>query len=72
MHTKDSITKWRGGKKILNFDKHSEISDWFLITSHMLLEICLIDYVIPLFLRGILVYRISKTIYGLLPLQSRS
>ena len=48
MCTKDSITKWRGGKKISNFDSHSEINDWFLITSHILLGICLIDCIILL------------------------
>ena len=26
----DSISKWRGGKKILKFDKHCEIDDWYL------------------------------------------
>ena len=53
MCTKVSITKWRNGKKISNLDGHSEIIDMFLIFSHILLWICLINYVIPLFLKKI-------------------
>ena len=49
MHTKDSITKWKGEKNISNCDRYSEVNDWFIITLHIVLEICLRDCVIPLF-----------------------
>ena len=68
MCTRVSIAKWKGGKKISNLDGHSEIVDRFLIFSQILLGICLINYVILFFLTIILVYRISKRIFGLLPL----
>ena len=68
MCTKASIAKLRDEKKISSLDGHIEIMDRFLIFSQILLGICLIDCVIHLFLRGISVYRISKRIFGLLPL----
>ena len=52
MCTKVSIAKWRDGNKITNFDGHSEIMDRFMIFQ-IFFGICLIDCVIPLFLRGI-------------------
>ena len=52
MCTRVSIPKWRGGKKISNLVGHSEIMDRFLFFSRILLGICLIDYVIPLFLKS--------------------
>ena len=60
------MNKW---KKSINLDEHSKIMDRFLIFSQILLGICLIACVITsFFLRGVLVYRISKRIFGLLPL----
>ena len=34
--TKEPIEQWSNGKKILNFERHSEVDDWFFITSHIL------------------------------------
>ena len=48
-----SITKWIGRKKISNLVGHSEIVDRFFTFSRILLGICLIDSVIPFFLRDI-------------------
>ena len=51
MCTKVSIEKQRSGKKISNLNGHSEIVDRFFIFFRILLGICLIHYVIPLFLK---------------------
>ena len=51
MCTRVSIAKWRGKKKTSNLDGHNEIMDRFIIFSHILLGICLINSVIPLFLK---------------------
>ena len=60
--TRVSIAKWKRGMKISNLDGYSEIVDRFLIFSQISLEICLIDYVMPLFLkRYISLYDIIKT-----------
>ena len=42
--TWNSTTKWRSRKKKSNIDGHAEIYDKFLITSSVLLGICLGDY----------------------------
>ena len=47
-------------KEEIKLDGHSEIDDWFFITSHIFLRIYLRDCVICSLLRGILVYRIYK------------
>ena len=59
MYTRVSITKWIGGKKISNLDGHSEMMDRFLISSQILVRICLIDC-----LRCISIYEISKRFLG--------
>ena len=38
------MAKWSSGKKKLNIDGYGEISYKFLITSYILLRICLGDY----------------------------
>ena len=53
-------------KKISNFVTYSEIDDWFLITSHILLGINLETMLYLLYLRGISVYKMSKRILGVI------
>ena len=56
--------EWR--KQEIKLDGHSEIDDWFLITSHFLLKIYLRDNMLFFFLRGISVYKIFERILVLL------
>ena len=56
--------EWR--KEEIKLDGYSEIDDWFLITSHILLKICRRDNMLFFFLRGISVYKIFERILVLL------